>query len=114
MISEKEVTRRIEGLTIRRLRTWVSRGWVEPALAEGNIRFREVDIARIELIRQLKSDMDINNAAVPIVLSLLDQLHGVRFELRSLAQAVESQHRDVQAAILSAHDIRKRKDTDDG
>lgn len=105
MISEKEVTRRIQGLTVRRLRSWVSRGWVQPVTTEADLHFREVDIARLDLIRQLKSDMNVNNSAIPIVLSLIDQLHGVRYELRSLAKAVEVQQEDVRIAIMKECEI---------
>ncbi|MCR9212263.1 MAG: chaperone modulator CbpM [Proteobacteria bacterium] len=104
MISEKEVTRRVQGLTVRRLRRWVSRGWVQPISTEEDIKFREVDIARVDLIRQLKTDMNVNNSAIPIVLSLIDQLHGVRYELRSLAKAIEVQQTDVQISIMKERD----------
>lgn len=113
MISENDVTRRIEGLTVRRLRMWVTWGWVKPKRTDGDIKFQEVDIARLELIRQLKSDMDVNNAAIPIVLSLIDQLHGVRYELRSLARAVDAQQKTVKAAILSARDIHNSETSKD-
>ncbi len=107
MISEKEVTRRIQGLTVRRLRSWVSRGWVQPLSTEKDLRFRDVDVARLDLIRQLKMDMNVNNSAIPIVLSLIDQLHGVRYELRSLAKAIEVQQTDVQVAIMKERDANR-------
>lgn len=107
MATESEVVRHIQGITRRHLRLWVGRGWVTPIERAGNHNYSEIDIARLQLIRQLKIDMAVNNEAIPIVLSLIDQLHGLRYELRSLAQAVETQHDDIQRAILSAHDDRK-------
>ena len=101
MITEQEVITRIQGLSVRRLYRWVGRGWVDPTGTKGEFQFQEVDVARLDLIRQLKNDMAVNNAAIPIVLSLIDQLHGVRYELRSLAKAIEKQHVGIQAAILN-------------
>jgi len=102
MVSENEVINRVQGLTIARLRVWVKRGWVAPEPQSRGVIFSEVDIARLQLIRQLKTDLSVNNAAIPIVLSLIDQVHGLRYELRSLARAVEAQQRNVQKKILDA------------
>ena len=102
MVSEKEVVNHLEGITLTRLRLWVKYGWVSPAETEEGYHFREIDMARLELIRQLKMDMAVNNEAIPIVLSLIDQIHGLRYELKSLAQAVEMQQEDIQYAILQA------------
>ncbi|WP_334129604.1 chaperone modulator CbpM [Sneathiella sp.] len=102
MISEQEVLRQLTGVSLTRLRIWVKRGWVIPEETEAGYHFREIDMARLELIRQLKVDLAVNNEAIPIVLSLIDQIHGLRFELKSLARAIETQHEDVRAAILRA------------
>ncbi len=102
MVSESEVINLVQGLTIRRLRVWVKRGWVAPEPQPRGAIFSEVDIARLQLIRQLKTDLAVNNEAIPIVLSLIDQVHGLRYELRSLARAVEAQQRSVQKKILDA------------
>lgn len=102
MISEEEVLRELGGVSLTRLRMWVKRGWVIPEETEAGYRFRDIDMARLELIRQLKVDMDVNNEAIPIVLSLIDQIHGLRYELKTLARAIEAQHEDIRSAILKA------------
>ena len=102
MISEKEVVNLVQGLTVRRLRVWIRRGWIAPEAQSRGAVFSDVDIARLKLIRQLKTDLAVNNEAIPIVLSLIDQVHGLRYELRSLARAVEAQQPDVQRKILAA------------
>ncbi len=104
MISEKEAIQRLKGVSQTRLRLWVKRGWVTPAETDAGFHFREIDLARLELIRQLNTDMSVNNEAIPIVLSLIDQIHGLRYELKTLARAVEAQHEDIQSAILRACD----------
>ncbi len=60
------------------LTNWVERGWVLPDTAEAGFEFREIDIARVRLIRDLRRDMDVGEDAVPLVLSLLDQVYELR------------------------------------
>ena len=111
MISENEVINKLQGVSRTRLRVWVKRGWVSPSKTGAEYYFRDIDVARLDLIRQLQIDMAINNEAVPIVLSLIDQIHGLRYELKTLAQAVEAQHKDIQGAILkTCSSLRRDKD----
>ncbi|MEL0020845.1 MAG: hypothetical protein VW709_13310 [Rickettsiales bacterium] len=46
--------------------------------------------------------MQIGEEALPVVLSLLDQLHGARRELRSLADAIERQPEDIRRQVLAS------------
>ena len=48
--------------------------------------------------------MDIGEDAVPLVLSLLDQVYELRSRLKSVLHAVEAQPGDVKVAILAAMD----------
>jgi len=102
-LKEREVVERLGTLTLTELRLWVSEGWVTPQADRG---FAEIDVARIRLVCQLRQDMNLNEDAVPVVLSLLDQLHGLRSELRHLAKALEEQPEDVRRRVASAY--RKR------
>ncbi len=106
MVNEREVITLVQGLTIRRLRIWVKRGWIVPVEKTQCLEFSDIDIARLHLIAQLKTDLALNDEAIPIVLSLIDQVHGLRYELRSLARAVEAQQESVQREILSARNKR--------
>lgn len=81
---------------------WVERGWVLPDAAGSGFEFREIDIARVRLIRDLRHDMDLGEDAVPLVLSLLDQVYELRTTLKTVLHALETQPRDVQAAVLGA------------
>ena len=62
-----------------------------------------MDVARIRLVCELRGDLDVPEEAVPLVLSLLDQVHGLRREMRSLAKAVDAQPENVRAAIRAAY-----------
>jgi chaperone modulatory protein CbpM len=82
--------------------SWVERGWVSPDTNEGGLVFRDIDVARVRLIRDLRQSMDVAEDAMPLVLSLLDQVYELRSRLKSVLRAVETQPRDVQRAVLAA------------
>jgi chaperone modulatory protein CbpM len=92
------------GLSEVELTTWVERGWVVPDDAGSSLEFHEIDVARVRLIRDLRHGMDIGEDAVPLVLSLLDQVYELRSRLKSVLHAVEAQPGDVKVAILAAMD----------
>jgi len=101
MRSEAEVLNAFTGLRRETLRIWVARGWVAP-VRDGNVfRFREIDVARIRLIEEFRTDLDIGDDAMDVVLPLLDQLHGLRRELRRLADAVNAQPEDIRRRIVA-------------
>lgn len=100
--SEKDVLRRVSGVTSIRLQTWVQRGWIMPAVSNEGDRYSEVDVARCDLIRELRDELGVENESVEIVLSLLDQVYGLRRELRAVMRAVESQPDQVRSGILEA------------
>jgi len=96
---EAEVLKMISGVRRVELRQWVARGWVLPERRQGELWFREIDIARLRLVRQIRRDMAIAEDGVPTVLSLMDQVYGLRKELRRLAEAVDAQPGQVKKAI---------------
>lgn len=102
-LTEAEVIERVDQLTVRRLRLWVRKGWLAPATGEAGPVFDELDLARIRLVCELRADMNLNDETVPIVLSLIDQLHGLRRELRALAGAIEQQPRDIRQQLQRAY-----------
>ena len=101
-MTEHEVVDAIGPLTHRRLRLWIRHGWVAPAAGADGLRFDDVDIARVRLVCQLKDELRLSEDAVAMVLSLMDQVYGLRRELRTLAAAVERQPKNVRRAIVSA------------
>jgi chaperone modulatory protein CbpM len=97
--TEQEVVE-IVGLPAKRLRAWVRRGWVRPAARGGAPVFDDVDVARAALLRQLCEDLEIEEDTVGVVLSLLDQVHSLRAELRTLAEALDHQPEPVRREIV--------------
>lgn len=70
------------------LTAWIGERWVRPAEADGGYRFDEADVARIELICDLRETMAIDDEAMPLVLSLLDQLYAARRLLAGVTAAL--------------------------
>ncbi len=101
-LTELELVRAIEALSLRQLRAWVRRGWIKPLSRDGAARFTEIDVARAHLVCHLRHEVKLSNDAVSVVLSLTDQLYGLRRELRKLARAVEDEPSEVQARIRAA------------
>ncbi|MEC9367422.1 MAG: MerR family transcriptional regulator [Pseudomonadota bacterium] len=100
-LSEKDVPKQVQGVSVTRLRRWIKRGWVSPALGESGYSYSDVDIARIDLIRQLRDDLSVDAEALPVLLSLIDQVYGLRRELRCVMRAIEEQPETVRAEIVA-------------
>jgi len=66
------------------LRRWIDEGYVRPPATEGEPVFEEIDIERVRLILELRDDLAVNEDALPVVLSLLDQVYALRRRLREL------------------------------
>lgn len=81
---------------------WIDRGWVRPEGASPDWEFEEIDIARVRLIRDFRHGMAVPEEAMPLVLSLLDQVYALRGQMRAVARAVEAQPDSVRQAILAA------------
>jgi chaperone modulatory protein CbpM len=64
------------------LTAWIEEEWLVPRDPEAE--FAEVDVARAQLIRDLKQDLDVNDAGIGVILGLVDQVHGLRRTLADL------------------------------
>jgi len=102
MIAFEELLDRFQGLERRELARWVENRWVLPERRGGTWIFHEVDVARVELILEIRHEFAIDDEALPLVLGLLDQIYGLRRQLRRLCDALAAQPPEVQAVIRSA------------
>lgn len=99
--SESEVVDRVHGLTVTRLRAFVAADCVRPSEAAGRLVFAEADVARVQLLEDLVEDFDLDEEAAAMVVSLVDQIHGLRRALRSFGEAVAEEHPEVRARIAA-------------
>ena len=83
------------------LGAWVEAGWLMPRRDEDAAAFSDADLARARLIRDLQHDMGVNEEAIPIVLDLIDQVHGLRQALREVATAVCAQPEEMRQRIVA-------------
>ena len=114
MLSQSDVLKRIAGLAREDLEFWVGQGWVMPARHADAYVYREIDVARVRLIFELRTELSINDEALPSVLSLVDQVYGLRQELRVLARAVGAEHEDGRQRIATQVAHLRNKHTPDG
>ena len=88
MITEREFLERAR-LDSRTLSVWIEEEWLIPARAADELAFTDMDLARANLIRNLRDNMGVNHEGLGVVLHLLDQMHSLR---RALAAALEDAH----------------------
>jgi chaperone modulatory protein CbpM len=101
MISFEHVLTFVAGLEQAELTQWIENRWVLPE-REGDVyRFRDVDVARVRLIYEMRRDFSVNDEALPIILSLLDQVYGLRRRLRQVCSAIEAQPPELRDAIVA-------------
>jgi chaperone modulatory protein CbpM len=79
--------REIVGVSRPDLDRWIDNDWIRPDRDLGTYVFQEIDVARVRLIQELHDDLGVNEDALPVVLSLLDQLYDLRRRLRGLDDA---------------------------
>ena len=85
------------------LTAWIDRRWVQPEpRAGGDWDFDDLDVARVRLIYDLHRDIGVDDDAVPLVLSLLDQVYELRGKLKAMMRALGTQPPEVQRAVLAA------------
>lgn len=99
MVSEREVLRLVDGVERAELVRWIDWGWVRPAQGQGGYVFREIDVARIRLIAEMRRDLRIEEDALGLMLDMLDQIYGLRGMLRDMAAVVDEQPEAVRRAI---------------
>jgi chaperone modulatory protein CbpM len=99
MIRETQLIARYTVLERQVLVTWIEEGVITPhSDAEGYL-FDQIDESRVALACDLHYRMGLDHASLPVILSLVDQLHDARRHLRALTRAVCEQSDEVQQAI---------------
>ena len=80
-IHEFVIRARVEQQSVE---TWIAAGWLVPPQTEPEPMFSDVDLARAQLIRDLREDLGVNDEGVSVILHLLDQMHGLRGSMQGL------------------------------
>ena len=112
MIGLDELVRRVGGLERAELTRWIENRWVVPEQqgTEGRWEFHEVDVARVELIVEIRREFAVDDETMALLLGLLDQVYSLRRQMRRLCDAIEAQPTDVREAIRRALPPNSRTD----
>lgn len=77
------------GIERLELVTWIEQSWVRPLRQDEDWHFDDLDVARLQLICELRGGLAVNDEAIPVVLELLDQLYATRATLALLRDAIQ-------------------------
>ena len=97
--TEAETIAAIDDLTEPRLVAFIRARIVQPVQGEAGQRFREADLARLQLLCDLADNYDLHEDALGMVMSLLDQLNTMRGDMRALMSAVAAEPDEVRGRI---------------
>ena len=89
MITVEVLLTQLPDLPLQDLERWISNDWVRPDGRVGDYAFSEIDVARVQLILRLRDELEINEAALPVVLLLLDQLYDLRRRMSGLRKHLD-------------------------
>ena len=87
-------------LDAQALEAWVEAGWLLPRQDGATRDFSEVDLARAQLIHDL-GHLGANDEAIPVILDLIDQVHGLRRTLRDLLSALHAQPEAMRRWVMA-------------
>ena len=102
MIAFDKLLRQMKELDRRDLMRWVENRWVLPERRDKTWIFHDVDVARVELILEIRQEFAVEDDALSLVLGLLDQVYDLRRQLGRLCDAVAAQPPEIRAAVKRA------------
>ena len=90
MITEREFLERTQ-LDRATLSIWIEEEWLIPDRTAHQLAFTDMDLARANLIHDLKDKMGVNDEGLGVILHLLDQMHALRRALADTLKSVREQ-----------------------
>ncbi len=99
-LTEKELIETVARLTSDRLTEYLAAEIVIPEQSDQGLVYHSIDVARLELACELHEQYDMEADALSMMISLIDQMHGLRAELREVLNAVEAQPEPVRQQLV--------------
>ena len=96
-----ELIEQIAPLQKEDLELWVRESLVISEAEGEDVRFSELECARVRLLCTLRYDLEVDNETLPLILSLLDQLYETRGKLHALTSAITAQSPEVRDSIMN-------------
>ena len=81
---------------------YIRAGVVVPVQSQTGPLLRELDIARLHLVLDLTDGYHLDDEALALVLSLVDQLHGLRGDMRAMLDAVAREPVETRMRLKTA------------
>ncbi len=100
--TEQQTLTLVDSLTETRLTAFIEAEAVVPAKGAAGHMFRQIDIARLELLCEFAELYDMEAESLSVMISLIDQLHDARRDLRTVLAAVQNEPPEVQARIAAS------------
>ncbi|WP_299642842.1 hypothetical protein [uncultured Ruegeria sp.] len=100
-LTEKELIETVSRLTSDRLIEYLAAEIVIPEQSDQGLVYQNIDVARLELACELHEQYDMETDALSMMISLIDQLHGLRAELREVLNAIEAQPEPVRQQLVN-------------
>ena len=101
MMGERELLACVERLEAEALQRWLDHGWLLPGYEEDRPVFDEADVARVHLICDLLYEIEVGEEGMPVILSLLDQLHEARRLLKAVSAAIDKLPDDARRLVTA-------------
>lgn len=101
MYNVSETIALVNGLSAKRLNYCLDQGWIYASIGDSGPGFGDIDIARLSLICTLQNDMEIDDDMLPTILSLIDQVYGLRSDLRNIMQVISSEPDDIKQRFMA-------------
>ncbi len=99
-LTEEELIKTVSRLTSLRLSEYLAAEIVIPEQTDRGLVYHSLDVARLELACELHEQYDMEADALAMMISLIDQMHGLRAELREVLSAFEAQPDPVRQTLI--------------
>jgi chaperone modulatory protein CbpM len=99
--TETEILAEVPSLTRARLVSYVEARVIVPVQSDAGPVYRRIDLARLHLLCDLSDQFDLEDDALGVVISLVDQLHGVRGELAAVLAALDEEPVEVRERVIT-------------
>jgi chaperone modulatory protein CbpM len=97
--SEEEVVVIVSGLTRARLVSYVEAEIVLPVHGAQGPVYRQIDVARLQLLGELTEHFDLSDDGLAVVMRLLDQVHALRSDLHRVLDAITQEPEEVRVRL---------------
>ncbi|WP_158965369.1 hypothetical protein [Chachezhania sediminis] len=99
-LTEEDVLEAVAPLTRVQLTRFVEAEVVAPMEGATGRVYRRLDVVRMELLCELTETYALEPDALAMVMGLVDQLHGVRAELKAVLSALEAEDDATRARVV--------------